>query len=130
MKKIALMLVMMLTMSVYSFAENNNASKIESIEKYDFKINHRRLACTLDLNKDQMESMDYIIDNFENGMLFAASINNEESRNKVISNVVKTNVKHTHYVLNHKQYKKYLTLLNLTLENRGFDINKINTVNK
>lgn len=121
----------MLTMSVYSFAENNNATKIENIEKYDFKINHRKLACTLDLNKDQMESMDYIIDNFQNGMLFAASISNEESRNKVISNVIKTNVKHTHYVLNNKQYKKYLMLLNVTLRNRGFEADEVNaTTNK
>ena len=39
MKKVFLMMVMLFTMSVYSFAEDNNAAEIERIERYDIKVN-------------------------------------------------------------------------------------------
>ena len=49
----------------------------------------------------------------------------EESRTLIVRNAVNKNIKNMYYVLNDKQYKKYLMLLNLTLENRGFDMTKI-----
>ena len=125
MKKYFIMLVMMLTMSVYSFAEESTATKMAETERYELKINHRRLACVLDLSSDQMEMSNDIISELESDMMFAAVMDTEESRNAVVANAVKKNIKYMHYVLNDKQYKKYLMLLNLTLENRGFDITKI-----
>ena len=125
MKKYFIMLVMMLTMSVYSFAEESTATKVAETEKYELKINHRRLACVLDMSTDQMEMYDDIISELESDMMFAAVMNTEESRNSIVANAVKKNIKNMHYVLNDTQYKKYLMLLNLTLEHRGFDITKI-----
>ena len=125
MKKYFIMLVMMLTMSVYSFAEESTATKMAETERYELKINHRRLACVLDMSADQMEMSDYIISELERDMMFAAVMNTEESRNSIVANAVKKNIKNMHYVLNGAQYKKYLMLLNLTLEHRGFDITKI-----
>ena len=47
-------------------------------------------------------------------------------RSKDAINLIgKKNIKYMHYILNDNQYKKYLMLLNLTLEHRGFDITKI-----
>lgn len=126
MKKFILILVMMLSMSVYSFADDSNATKVDNIEKYEFKINHRRLACVLDMSSDQMEITEDIIREFERDMFFASSMETEESRNKVVSSTVQKNIKFMGYVLNKKQYHKYLILLNLTLQNRGFDLDKIN----
>lgn len=126
MKKFILILVMMLSMSVYSFADDSNATKVNNIEKYEFKINHRRLACVLDMSSDQMEITEDIIREFERDMFFASSMETEESRNKVVSSTVQKNIKFMGYVLNKKQYHKYLILLNLTLQNRGFDLDKIN----
>ena len=123
MKKYFIMLVMMLTMSVYSFAEENTATKMA--ERYELKINHRRLACILDMSSDQMEMSNDIISELESDMMFAAVMNTEKSRNAVVANAVKKNTKYMHYILNDAQYKKYLMLLNLTLEHRGFDITKI-----
>ena len=119
------MLVMMFTMSVYSFAEDNNATEIERVEKYDIKVNTKRLAQFLDLSADQYEAVDAVINEFSSDMMFAAVMNTEESRNSIVANAVKKNIKNMHYVLNDAQYKKYLMLLNLTLEHRGFDITKI-----
>jgi len=125
MKKVFLMLVMMFTMSVYSFAEENEATKMAETERYELKINHRRLACTLDMSKDQMEMYGDVISEFENDMMFASVMETEESRNTIVANAIKKNIKYMHYILNDNQYKKYLMLLNLTLENRGFNIEKI-----
>ena len=125
MKKYFIMLVMMLTMSAYSFAEESTATKVAETEKYELKINHRRLACVLDMSADQMEISDDIISELESDMMFAAVMDTEESRNEVVANAVKKNIKYMHYILNDNQYKKYLMLLNLTLEHRGFDMAKI-----
>ncbi len=125
MKKYFIMLAMMLTMSVYSFAEESTATKMAETERYELKINHRRLACVLDMSSDQMEMSDDIISELESDMMFAAVMNTEESRNTIVANAVKKNIKNMHYILNDTQYKKYLMLLNLTLEHRGFDIIKI-----
>ena len=38
MKRVILMLVMMFTMGVYSFAENNNTVAVENVAKYDLKL--------------------------------------------------------------------------------------------
>ena len=125
MKKYFIMLVMMLTMSVYSFAEENTATKIAETEKYELKINHRKLAYILNMSSDQIEMSNDIISEFERDMVFASVMDTEESRSSIVRNAVNKNIKNMHYVLNGKQYKKYLMLLNLTLENRGFDITKI-----
>lgn len=125
MKKFILIMVMMFGMSIYSFADDSNATKVDNIERYEFKISHRRLACVLDMSLDQMEMSESIWNQFSNEMSLAATINNEEARNESVSEAVKRNVKYMRYVLNDKQYRKYLTLFNLTLQNRGFDISKI-----
>ncbi len=77
------------------------------------------------MSSDQMEISNDIISELESDMMFAAVMNTEESRNSIVANAVKKNIKNMHYVLNDAQYKKYLMLLNLTLEHRGFDITKI-----
>lgn len=116
----------MFGMSIYSFADDSNATKVDNIERYEFKFNHRRLACVLDMSLDQMEMSESIWNQFFNEMMLAATIENEESRDKSVSEAVKRNVRYMRYILNDEQYRKYLTLFNLTLQNRGFDISKIN----
>jgi len=128
MKKFFLMMVMMFTMSVYSFAEDNNATKLTNTEKYELKVNHRKLACVLDMSKDQMEMSDEIISELERDMVFASCMDTEEGSDKIVANAVKKNIRYMSYILSDKQYRKYLMLLNLTLEHRGFDICKLNRI--
>ena len=40
-------------------------------------------------------------------------------RAELVKKAATKELKYMHYVLNEKQYRKYNTLLNLTLENRG-----------
>ena len=124
-KKVMMTMVMLFTLTVSSFGENNEVNNIESVEKYEFKVNQRRLANVLDMSNDQMEMSEYIIKEFENDLMFVYRIHSD-AKTKVLSNAVKKHVKHMHYILNDKQYKNYLMLFNLTLKNRGFDIYELN----
>ena len=66
MKRLFFMLVMLFTISVYSFAENNNTTEVERLAKYDLKIDNRRLAVYLDLNEDQMDAVEAVSTEFTN----------------------------------------------------------------
>ena len=111
------MVVAMFTMTM-SFAENENNSALNSVEAYDMTVNMRKLAVTLDLNSDQMEAVQDIHTAFCNDMMLAAYAQNDE-RKELVDQAVKKDVRYMRYILDEKQYKKYLTLLNATLQNRG-----------
>jgi hypothetical protein len=81
-------------------------------------VNMRKLAVTLELNSDQMEAVQDIHTAFCNDMLLAAYAHADE-RKELVDQAVKKDVRYMHYILDEKQYKMYLTLLNATLTNRG-----------
>lgn len=127
MKKFILTVFMMLTMSVYSFADD---VKIADASKYEMKINHKRLASFLELTKDQLEWYDEALTKFENNMSFAGTMQNEDSSNRIVSNTLKLNLEEMRYILNKEQYKEYLKLINITLQNKGFNLLDINKEEK
>ena len=51
-------------------------------------------------------------------MMFAAQYGKEE-RAKMVEKAVTKDLAYMHTILNKDQYRKYLTLLNVTLVNRG-----------
>ena len=122
MKKYFLMLVMLFTMSVYSFAEDNNATEIERIERYDVKVNTKKLANYLQLSSDQMDAVESVTNEFTNDMMFAAVQDGETSRKAVTKNLIDKNVKYMSYILNKSQMHKYLMVLNATINNRNIGI--------
>ena len=124
MKKVIIMLAMMLAMNVSANAEEGNESKaqIENVEMYKFNTHHGKLQEALKCDKEQADFVDYAIDEFENDMLFASTISDVTSRNKVVRNTIKKNLNLMSMTLDKKQYRKYLMLMNLTLMNRGFSI--------
>ena len=117
------MLVMLFTVSVSSmYAEDNNATEIERIERYNVKVNTKKLANYLQLSSDQMDSVETITDEFSNDLMFAAVECNSTNRAIVTKNAISKNIKYMSYILNQEQYHKYLTLLNATIRNRKIDI--------
>ena len=117
MKKIVLMVVAMMTITM-AHAENENNNTVETVNAYDMSVNIRRLAVTLGLNYDQMEVVSDIHRQFCNEMLLAAQATGEE-RDQQVEAAVKKDARYMRYVLDNKQYRKYLLLLNTTLTNRG-----------
>ena len=118
MKKYFLMLVMMFTMSVYSFAEDNNATEIQRIEKFTVNVNTKKLGQYLELSKDQMESVEVIEEELSRDLMFAAVECNDNNRVAVTKNVLNKNLQHMSYILDREQYKKYVKVLNMTVINR------------
>jgi hypothetical protein len=110
----------MFTVNVSIFAEDNNVAEVEKYEKYDFSVNTRKLSNFLGLSSDQVESVEEISNELAQDMKFAYYENTNESRQRVARNAVNKNIKHMSYVLNNKQYRNYLKVLNVTLINRGF----------
>ena len=121
MKKYFLMLVMLFTMSVYSFAEDNNATEIERIERYNVKVNTKKLADYLQLSSDQFEAVESVTDEFSNDLMFAAIQDGDTTRNAVTKNLIEKNVKYMSYILNKNQMHKYLLVLNATINNRNIN---------
>ena len=118
MKKIVLMVVAMFAMTTMSFAENENTNAVANVETYDMTVNMRSLAVTLGLTNDQMEVVQDIHSAFCDEMMLAAYAK-EDERAEMVDKAEKKDVRYMHYVLSEKQYKKYLLLLNVTLQNRG-----------
>ena len=117
MKKIVLMVVAMMTMTM-AHAENENMNTTAGIEAYDMTINMRRLAVTLGLNKDQMEMVEDIYRNYCQEMMLAAHAEKSERR-QLVEKASQKNARYMNYVLDKKQLRTYLMLLNATLRNRG-----------
>ena len=119
MKKMILMIVAMLSITT-SYAENENATRVNNVEAYDMSVNMRKLGETLKLNSDQIEAVENIHQTFVAEMLFAAQLG-EEDRKAMVEKAVTKDVKYMRYILNDDQYHKYLLLLNVTLNNRGLN---------
>ena len=124
-KKCLLALVMLFTMSMTANAdskENNSELKVENVEMYKFNIHHKGLKRALGCGEEQVEFVDYVMDEFENDMLFAATIAESDRREMVVKNTVEKNIRLMSMVLDEEQYRKYLRLINITMANRGFEI--------
>jgi len=107
----------MLTLTM-AHAENEEANITNNVEAYDMTVNFRRLAVTLDLNADQMDAVEEIHNSFCQDMMLAAHANKDE-REGLMDVAIKKDIRYMRYILDQKQYRKYLMLLNVTLHNRG-----------
>ena len=114
-----LTMVAMLSMTM-AFAENENAASVNNVEAYDMSVNMNKLSEALALNADQIEAVKEIHHTFAAEMMFAAQYNKEE-RDARVNEAIDEDVKWMRYVLNEKQMRKYLVLLNTTINNRGLN---------
>ena len=136
MRKIVLTLALLFSLSMSTFADNEpvinridsvNVS-INNIYNYQpfFRCNYRRVGVYLGTTLEQLKDMEFGMEQFNKDMLFASESDNEYSRNIIIHNAIKKHIHYMKYTLDEKQYKKYLMLFNVTLQNRGYDIAKLN----
>jgi len=112
-----LTLVAMLSMTT-AFAEGEKASNANNVEAYELNINMNKLFAALDLANDQKEAVADIHHTFASELMFAAQYANND-RKALVARAIDNDVKWMRYVLNDKQFRTYLTLLNTTLNNRG-----------
>ena len=119
MKKIVLTIVALMSMTM-TFAENESAANLNTTEAYNMTVNMRQLARALNLSNDQVESVAEVHKTFSAEMMFAAQYGKDE-RAKMMDKAINKDLAYMNYILNKDQYRKYLTLLNVTLVNRGLN---------
>jgi Cu/Ag efflux pump CusA len=117
MKKMILTLVAMLSMTT-AFAEGEKAASVNNVEAYELNVNMNKLSSALNLADDQKEAVAEIHHTFASELMFAAQYGNND-RKALVDRAIENDVKWMRYVLNDKQMRTYLTLLNTTLNNRG-----------
>ena len=128
MKKIVLTLVAMLSMTA-AFAANGDGNKengkktpevtdANMVQNYDMTLNYSTLGSILQLNDYQMNAVELIHNKFVNEVKSVENADASE-RQDLVKEAAGKELKYMSYVLNSKQYQKFSTLLNLTLNNRG-----------
>jgi hypothetical protein len=111
------MAVLSMTMT---FAEDENLNEVENVNAYKMEVNYSKLGDALRLSNDQMEAVQDIHEAFCADMMSVAAAN-KESRKAMMKNAIIKDLQFMRLVLNEKQYRKYLLLLNITLNNRGLN---------
>ena len=122
MKRLFLVIVAVLSMTM-TFAENEEAKSAQNVEAYDMSVNMRKLSVALGLTTDQMEAVENVHNYFAAEMELAAHADDAD-RKALVKKAVERDIKWMRYVLDQKQYRTYLLLLNTTLNNRGLNVNE------
>lgn len=120
MKKIVFTVValMSMTMTFAESASKNIATVNNNKSVYNMTVNMKKLAKALELTDEQVEGVAEIHKTFSAEMMSAAEYGKEE-RTKLVEKAINKDLAYMNAVLNKDQYHKYLTLLNVTLVNRG-----------
>ena len=103
-----------------AFAEGDAATTVSNLEAYDMTINMNKLSSALELADDQKEVVENIHHTFAAEMNFAAQYG-ESDRDAMVKRAIDNDVKWMRYVLTDAQMRKYLILLNTTINNRGLN---------
>ena len=122
MKKIVFTLAALMTMTL-AFAEGenkNNAAVAAEQAKYDMNINVSALARTLQLDAETFDAVNYITSDLKKDMKKVGEAQGEE-RDRLYKKAIRHNLSYMHAVLSQNQYRTYVTLLNITLNNRGLN---------
>jgi hypothetical protein len=103
MKKIISALVVMFAMTMSVNAQSNDTSMF-----------FKRIGCYLELDKNQIETVEVSMDEFNESM---ESLSDQIGTGKTVDNIIDRHKKQMKHILNDKQYKKYEEILDLTIRN-------------
>lgn len=112
--------VMILVASICFSATVFAAANQPTTAKWNGEINTYKLAKYLNLRADQSEEVSNICDYFADQMKRANTTSKDNK--KLLRNAIYGNLKLMKNVLSSKQYIKYATVLNLTLNNEGIKL--------
>ena len=103
MKKIISALVVMFAMTTSVNAKSNDTSMF-----------FKRIGCYLELDKNQIETVEVSITEFNKSM---EALSDQIGTGKSLDNIVNRHKKQMKHILNDKQYKKYEKIFDLTVHN-------------
>jgi len=116
MKKFILSLVAVFAVSVSSFAAVNNDV---NTNRTNNRLN--KMESYLQMDGYQTSVIKSATIKLQDALMQATQETNEETKAQEIKNAVRKNLKQTSRVLSKDQYKKYLRVLNSTLQNTGLN---------
>ena len=119
MKKIVLTVVAVMSMTL-AFAAGENDNNTATTNAYKFNLSTYALSRALNLNQDQVDVVEDINRTFSAEMMNAA-VSDSSEREAKVNAAIKKDLSYMHYVLNNSQYREYVKLLNVTLNNRGLN---------
>lgn len=119
MKKIVLTVVAVMSMTM-AFAADENDNNTATTNAYKFNLSTYALSRALNLNQDQIDVVEDINRTFSAEMMNAA-VSDSSEREAKVNAAIKKDLSYMHYVLNNSQYREYVKLLNVTLNNRGLN---------
>ena len=120
MKKLVLIIVMMLTVSTTMFGRdsiNYEDTLVVNVDKYNMNNNVNGLVKYLDLDDEQRDFMVHVHNAFEEALKEADMLSGNEREMK-IKCAIKYITQNMRNILDEKQMKKYLRILNVSLKNR------------
>ena len=119
MKKIVLTVVAVMSLTM-AFAAGENDNNTATTNAYKFNLSTYALSRALNLNQDQVDVVEDINRTFSAEMMNAA-VSDSSEREAKVNAPIKKDLSYMHYVLNNSQYREYVKLLNVTLNNRGLN---------
>ena len=119
MKKIVLTVVAVMSMTM-AFAAGENDNNTANANAYKFNVSTYALSRALNLNQDQIDVVEDINRTFAAEMM-NASVADSSEREAKVNDAIKKDLSYMHYILNNRQYREYVKLLNVTLNNRGLN---------
>ena len=119
MKKIVLTVVAVMSMTM-AFAAGENDNNTATTNAYKFNVSTYALSRALNLNQDQVDMVEDINNTFAVEMM-NASVADGSERDVKVKAAVKKDLSYMRYVLNDRQYREYVKILNVTLNNRGLN---------
>ena len=118
MKKIGMTIVAALCIAATTYAAGNQPTTA----KWEGNINVTKLGQYLKLNSAQSEDVSNICSYFTEQMGRATS--SKKNKDAKLYNAVYGNLKLMRQTLTNEQYSKYAALMNVTLKNKGIELNK------
>ena len=119
MKKIVLTVAAVMSMTM-AFAAGENDNNTATTNAYKFNLSTYALSRALNLNQDQVDVVEDINRTFSAEMMNAA-VSDSSEREAKVNAAIRKDLSYMHYVLNNSQYREYVKLLNVTLNNRGLN---------
>lgn len=126
---IILVIALLVGGTLISKAETHESNETHAayVNKMSYiPTDNKVLVRAFDLSEDQIESVKYEMTDFRNKLRYTFESEPEysETRGKMLWWIVDNNIKSMRQVLNDKQYRKYLRILNVTINNRKFNLVK------
>ena len=118
MKRLGLTLITAICLTATTFAAGNQPTTA----KWDGNINVTKLSKYLKLSAGQHEEVANICDYFSEQMSRATTA--KKDKEAKLRNAVYGNLKLMRKTLSAEQYAKYAALMNITLQNKGIELNK------